>query len=254
MARYRRRIRRAPRRKYSAPTSRYARVGGRMRRARVQYNRNRTGLISLVRKTSQITTYSTPGAAGLINKNDPTGTCLSLGTPAYITGTDNCYDIPFSMVFRLDQLMNSTDITNLADQYKIVSAIVKLHANWNLAGSSQTNAIPFVEYIQDHDDGAVPAISLIREKMGVKTKYFGTSRPFILMGVRPRFADTIFNNGLTSAYGVGSRKEWLNSQYPAVEHYAIKGVLHNVYLPGSGTGGTLFNWDVSLKVVAKDFQ
>lgn len=189
-----------------------------------------------------------------MTKNDPTGTCLNLGTPTYITGTDNCYDVPFSMSFRLSQLMNSGDITTLADSYKIVNALVKIHANWNMGGTNQTSAIPWVEYIQDYDDATVPAISDLREKMGTKNKYFNASKPTVLMGVRPKFADTIFNNGVTSAYAVGNKREWINSTYGGVEHYGIKGVLHNVQLPGSGSGGSLFNWDVSLKVVAKDFQ
>lgn len=216
--------------------------------------RHNTGFLSIVRKASQITTYSTAGVAGAITKNDPTGTCLNLGTPVYIAGTDNCYDIPFSMSFRLSQLMNSGDITTLADAYKIVSALVKIHANWNFVGGLQTSAVPWVEYIQDHDDATVPAISDLREKMGTKNKYFNASKPTILMGVRPKFADSIFNNGVTTAYAVGNKREWINSTYGGVEHYGIKGVLHNVQLPGSGSGGTLFNWDVSLKVVAKDFQ
>lgn len=214
----------------------------------------KTGFLSLVRKAAQITTYSTPALSGSMTKNDPTGNCLNLGSPVYIAGTDNCYDIPFSMSFRLSQLMNSTDITTLADSYKVLSALVKIHANWNLAGTNQTAAIPWVEYIQDHDDASIPAISDLREKMGAKNKYFSATRPTVLMGVRPKFADTIFNNGVTSAYAIGNKREWINSSYGGVEHYGIKGVLHNVQLNGAGSGGTLFNWDVSLKVCAKDFQ
>lgn len=243
--RYPRRARRLRRRPLRKPARRMRRKA---------YPRNKSGFLSIIRKASQITTYSAAGISGVMTKNDPTGTCLNLGTPVYITGTDNCYDIPFSLSFRLSQLMNSGDITTLADQYKIASALVKVHANWNTGGSVQTSAIPWVEYTQDYDDATVPAISDLREKMGVKNKYFNASKPTILMGVRPRFADTIFNNGVTSAYGLGNKREWINSTYGGVEHYGIKGVLHNVQLPGSGSGGTLFNWDVSLKVYAKDFQ
>lgn len=224
-------------------------------RRMVRYGKTKSGLISIIRKTSAIVTNSTPGTVGSVNKTDPTGTCLNLGTPVYVPGTVNCYDIPFSMVFRLDQLMNSSDITSLADQYKIVSAIVKLHANFNLAGTGpQTGAIPFLEYIQDHDDGTTPTLALLREKMGTKTKYFSASKPFIQMGVRPRIADTVYNNGTTpTAYAI-PKPQWLNTTSPGVEHYGLKGVLHNVLLPGGADVASCFNWDVSLKVLAKDFQ
>lgn len=230
----------------------------RKRYARRRHNpmRSRNGFLNIIRKTSAIVTNSTPGTVGSVNKTDPTGTCLNLGTPVYVPGTVNCYDIPFSMVFRLDQLMNASDITSIADQYKISSAIVKLHANFNLAGTGpQTGAIPWLEYIQDHDDGVTPTLAQLRERMGVKTKYFSATKPYIQMGVRPRFADTVFQNGSSATgYGVGSRREWLNTTYSGVEHYGLKGVLHNVLLPGGADVASCFNWDVSLKVLAKDFQ
>lgn len=243
-----------PRRKY-APKRRLVRRKrlARPMRRRV-YRGPRQGFLSIVRKLSQIQTYATGGTAGGIGKVDPTGTCLNLGTPVYINGTDNCWDVPFSMVFRLDQLMNATDITSISDQFKILSAFVKVHANYNLTGAGLANAVPFIDYIQDHDDAIVPSLALMREKMGVKTKYFSTSKPYILMGVRPRCADTVFQNG-TSATGYSIPKSlWINTTYSGTEHYGIKGVIRNIYLPAGSSVGSLLNWDVSLKVLAKDFQ
>lgn len=241
--------------KLIASALRRRRAGGRRRFARKR-RFGGTGYLKLVRKTALIQTYSNSAVAGTVVKVDPTGTCLNLGTPVAITGTTNCYDIPFSMSFRLDQLMNSTDVTNLADQYKIDSVKVKLHVNGisniylNNAGSTQ----PWVEYIQDYDDAAVPSLSLMREKMGVKTKYFSGNKFAVTMGVRPRIADAVFNNGITTAYAVNKRSQFLNSTYPSVEHYGLKGVLHNVQLSGNTNVSSLFDWDVTQYITAARLQ
>lgn len=188
--------------------------------------------------------------------NDPTGTCLSLGTPVLITGTANCYDIPFAMKFRLDQLMNSNDITNISDQYKINSVKVKVHVNGQStyylgnAGSVQ----PWIEYIQDYDDATVPTLAQIREKMGVRTKYFSGVSQAVTMGVRPRIADVVFGSGVSNAYAINKRAQFLDCNYPNVEHYGLKGVLHNVQLPGTSNVSSLFDWDVTQYVTASRLQ
>lgn len=211
-----------------------------------------SGSIVVVRKPSIIRTSCSPGIAGTITIQDPTGTCLNLGTPVYITGTQNCYDIPFAMTFRFDQMMNANELQVLFDRYRILSALVRVH--YNVDNSNEVKTMPWIEYIQDHDDAGLPSVAGMREKQGSKTKFFGTNKFMIKMGVRPRFADSVYNNGVTTAYGIGNRKEFLNTQYPGVEHYGIKGVLHNVPLSGNGSGGNIFDFDVSLKVLCKDVQ
>lgn len=237
-------------RKGARRARRYGRLVRRPRR------KNLAGSFAIARKTSLIQTYSNSAVAGTIVKVDPTGTCLDLGTPVAITGTTNCYDIPFSMKFRLDQLMNSTDITNISDQYKIKSVKVNVHVNGvsniylNNAGSVQ----PWIEYVQDYDDAGVPTLAQIREKMGVKTKYFSGSKFGITMGVRPRVADVIFGSGITTAYAVNKKSQFIDCNYPNVEHYGLKGVLHNVQLSGTANVSSLFDWDVTQYVTASRLQ
>lgn len=230
-----------------------------VRRKRLARPRRRVpsaGSFHIARKTALIQTYSNSAVSGTMVLNDPSGTCLSLGTPVAITGTTNCYDIPFAMKFRLDQLMNSTDITNISDQYKIKSVKVKVHINGvsnmylNNAGSVQS----WIEYIQDYDDATVPTLAQIREKMGVKTKYFTASRMSVSMGVRPRLADVVFGSGVSNAYAINKKSQFIDCNYPNAEHYGIKGVLHNVQLSGSTNVSSLFDWDVTQYVTAARLQ
>lgn len=244
-------------RKY-APKRRLVRRKRLLRRRplRLAPRRAPQGRFNITRKLSMIQTYSHPSVAGTMQLNDPSGTCLTLGSPVLVTGTTTVYDIPFSMKFRLDQLMNSSDITNLADKYRINSVKVKVHANGlttNYTGLSAAGQ-PWIEYIADHDDATVPSISQIREKMGVKTKYFSGVKAAVSMGVRPRVADTVFANGVSSGYAVNRFSQYINSTYPNVEHYAIKGVLHNVQLSGTANVVNLFDWDVTQFVTVADLQ
>lgn len=235
-------------------------VGGRRRRyvpRRRRYaKRPSQGFLKLNRKLPKIVTYASTGAAGVLSLNDPTGNCLSLGTPVLITGSSSIYDVPFSMKFRLDQLINSADLTNIADRYKINSVKVKVHvnnANMSFAGNS-AGGQPWIEYIQDHDDATLPTASFMREKMGVRNKYFSGARYAVTMGVVPRVADEVYSNGITTAYAVNRPRQWINCAYPGVEHYGLKGILHNVPLIGTTNGNIIIDWDVTEFVTVADIQ
>lgn len=224
-----------------------------LRKNRMMRTKNyivKQGGFVITRKLPLITVTS-GAVAGLFTLNDPTSTCLTLGTASASPGTVGLYDVPFSLKFNLTQLQSYTDITSIADQYKINSVLVKLSSTYQ-ASTGVGQGPAWVEYIQDHDDGAVPSISQLRQKMGVKTKYFGPNRNCIKMGVRPRVADEVYNNGVTTGYAV-PRAMYINAEYPAVEHYGIKGILHNMYSNGSSNQGTIFA-DISFSVSAKDLQ
>lgn len=222
---------------------RYRKAGPRLYRGHGGFN--------IVRKLP-LMTITSASVAGLYTLNDPTGTCITLGTPSAAPGTTGLYDIPFSMKFSLNQLQTFTDITQIADQYYLNNVLVKLVSGFQ-AATGVGAPTPWVEYIQDKDDAAVPTLAQMRQKMGVKTKFFGPTRTRIQMGVRPRVADEVFSSGITTGYAVGARVQWINCDYPAVEHYGIKGILHNVYSNGTSNQG-LLTFDVSFKVSAKDLQ
>lgn len=212
--------------------------------------RRQNGGFNLTRKLPVITLCSS-AVAGLATLTDPTGTCFQYSVLGASPGTTNQYDVAFSLKFSLNQLLSFTDITQIADQYKLNSVLVRLASGFQVATGTGA-AVPYVEYIQDHDDAAVPSLNLMRTKMGVKTKYFGPNRNIIKMGVRPRVSDEIYSTGISTGYSVG-RPQWINCDYPAVEHYAIKGIIHNMVLNGT-PNSALLNWDISFNVSAKDLQ
>lgn len=230
------------------------------RRRRPAYRRKwqqrrqiRHGYIYISRKLSNITVQSgAGGVAGAPFLNDPTGTCLTLGTPVGTTMA-NVYDVPFSMGFQLNQLMNSNELTAIADKYRILSASVKVHYN-NTAGANgvggtgTSGSIPWIEYIQDKDDALPPSIAGMREKMGCRNKYFSSSKPAVTMAVRPVPAPFLLGSG----YAVPSRSPYINTSNAAVPHYGLKGVFHSLWLPTTVVG--LMEFDVTLKVALRDIQ
>lgn len=246
----------APGRKYRLKR-RKARKGKKMARRRPY--RNNHGHLRLKRKMPEIHLYSSApaGAAGFMGVSDPTGTCVTLGTATNVPGVSGLYNIPFSMVFRLDQLPSYTEITTLADRYKLNSIVAKIRCNQNVQTLNQTTpnpSLPWIEWIADHDDGAVQTAAQFRERMGVTTRYFGASSKPVVMKCKPRTANLVFNNGVTNAYVVPNKSQWINSSYAGIEHYAIKGILHEVSLPGTIYAGSTFSVDVTFDVSAADIQ
>lgn len=223
-------------------------VGGR----RVGYRKTSKGFVCVKRKLPELYVRNS-GTQGVAQIVDPTGTCILLGAPIADGGGAGTYSVPFSMTFRMDQVINSTDITNLCDAYKLKYVKIGVTYQSTQASVGGLNIMPNITWIQDHDDNAVPAsVNSLREKMGTKMRTFGFNK-IVNIGVQPRVADTIYNNGVTSAYAV-SKPQWINSQYPSTEHYAIKGILSNVSLASSATTSTYFKFDVTTTVYGKDFQ
>lgn len=207
------------------------------------------GGLYVVRKLPQIQSYGS-GVAGVLTTYDPTGSCLTLGAGVPRAGSLVMYDVPFSLKFRLNQLTNYSELTAISDKYKIKSVLVRLTFNHFTVTSPIGAGMPWVEYEPDYDDSALPTVTNFREKMGTKTKHISTTKNYIKMGVRPRFT---MNTPAISGAVIANKKDYLNCANPDVDHFAIKGIIRNVYISGSA-GESPFDWDISTSVVLRDIQ
>lgn len=238
------------RRRYGLkPRSKAVRRPRYYRRRLLKRNPKHGGMF-VVRKVKELMTLNTTGVLGGYSVSSANNT-LSLGTPQAAPGGSSIYDCPFTLTFRLDELENYTELTALFDQFKIVSAKIKVQSTF-FASTQTSTPVPFIDYIQDYDDNTMPSISLMRQKMGVKTKYFG-SKSNVTMGVRPKPAQMLYNGALATGYAVPGRSVWINTSNSDVPHYSIKGVIRNLYLPASANVSPL-TWDVSIGVALKDVQ
>lgn len=213
--------------------------------------RNRTGFIKVVRKTGEIFVQNS-AVAGAVQITDSTGTCLQMSTAGVSTGFANTFDLPFAMKFSLSQILNSSDITNICDKYKIKKTVIRIYFNSNQNSIQSTNSLPQVTYMTDQDDASIPTSAQVREKMGAKIKYFN-SRNYVTLVCYPRPVTEVFNTGVTSAYSPG-RQLWIDCNNNNVEHYGLKGVLQNVNLAASPSFAVGFKFDVTHTIYGKDIQ
>lgn len=222
-------------------------------RGRLYKRGRKTGSLYLTRKLLEMA-ISNNGTTGGVTLVDPSATCLQVGATALSVGSSQGYDVPFSLRFRLDQIINSGEIQALCDKYKILGAYCRIYYNKSGSAAGATAGMPYVEYINDHDDANVPSVLTLREKMGVKLKTFSNASSYIGIKCIPKPTREIYATGIATAYELPSKPIWIDMANPSVEHYAIKGVLHNVYLPNTNALTEVFKFDVTLKIAGKDIQ
>lgn len=218
---------------------------------RFSYTRSKTGFMKVERKCPEVFIQNA-AVAGTVSVTDmSTASFINVGTPVS-TGFANTYDVPFACRFSLLQILNSTDITNLCDRYKLKKTVIRVYFNSNNNSIQSQSSLPQLSYNWDDDDNTVPTPAALREKMGTKIKYF-TNKNMIKITVYPKVANSLFNNGVLSGAGV-AKPQWINSTYPNVDHYGLKGVIQNVNLPASPSFAVGFKMDVTHTLYGADFQ
>lgn len=235
-----------PRRKRVMRKKRY------LKKRRSPMMRKKGGL-TLLRKLPEISIHNT--GSGTVAVTGSVSNAVLLGVPTQsvgATGTTS-YDVPFSMRFSLNQIINHTDITNLCDKYRIAGAYIRFYNNKTGASINSTGGYACMQYITDHDDALVPIVSSLREKMGVKFKTFNNASSYIGVKCRPVPAREVFNTGITSGYEVPKYAPYLDCANDTIEHYGIKGVISNFNLPATANT-ELIKVDIALLIQAKDFQ
>lgn len=230
--------RRAPRK---ARKPRYGR-----RHKRRNFRRLNTNMFALTRSVAQIGIKGT--GAGTVDSTNTN--MLNLGTPVSCAhGTSNCYDIPFSLYFRLDQLVSYTELTVLADYYKILKAVVTF-ATSNSFSPGQVST--YIDYNIDKDDAAVPSISDEDQKSALRQKGFNQFGQATLY-CAPKPVVTVYPGSGTASYALMNKGAWIDCNNISVPHYGIKGIFRNVSLV-SASSFQAFSVRVRLTVAAKGIQ
>jgi len=217
----------------------------------------RQGGFYITRKLPLMAVSST--AAGTVALADPTTSCITLGTPSLSVGFSNdVYDIPFTLKFQLDQLSQSSDLTSIGDQYKILKSYLRVYYNNSNSAYRAASAagklvsVPFIQYITDEDDANLPTQERLRAKMGVGLKTFKNNSSYIGIQRSPTPTMEVYAGGATSAYS--PMAAWIDMTDDDVPHYAIKGILTQVPLLDTVDGTAVFTFDVALSVAVKGLQ
>lgn len=209
-------------------------------------------------QTCYINNSSVFGAPAVTNPSGGTA-MIQLGSVITNPYFGNNFTFPFAMTFTLDQLAQYSDLTGFADRYKITDVSIRLQYNSDsvagvsTTGQAQPNIVPSICYIPDYDDANVQTPSECNAKMGLKRKALNNGA-FHIIKLKPRVAPAVFQSGIATAYSVPSKSMYLNSAYPSVPHYGLKGYFDNFFLGGLGAGCSQVTIDVVMKVALRDFQ
>lgn len=227
-----------------------------MRKRRMARKGPRTGVIHLTRKTEEQNVYNT-AVAGVAAAS---GSVVTIGapyqTPPFAGST--YYNIPFSMDCALSDLVNSTELTAIADKYKINYIKLRLFCTSNTASSGGTSQLPSVLWSTDQDDAGIPASSKggldsIREKMGVKVRQFKQNGGPLNIFIRPKVSSGVFGGATVQGAGV-IKAPFLDCALPSIPHYGLKGYLQDVNLAATPSVYTQFKFDVTIGVTLRDIQ
>lgn len=222
------------------------RRGGAIRRL----NTRSQGYMNINRKLETLAIL-TGNEIGSVTSIDTTGTCITLGVPTPVSGAlAGTYDVPFSLKFRLDQLSGYTELTNLFDQYKINGVKANIAQFYNTSSVTSVG-LPWLETFNDHDNSLPEVLGQVRQRMYTKSTYYSATKQVAALYCKPKPSMAIYGNTVTGITPGASYRQtpWLDCSFPNVEHYSIKGIIHNMWLGNTGTNR--FNIDIEMNVSLK---
>jgi len=132
-------------------------------------------------------------------------------------------DNGYAYQFFLAGLPDSTDFTNLYDQYRIL----KVHVRLVLNTPNISTAYPRITSVVDYDDSAAPTVETeLLQYPNAKVCQFGPSTVQHEFEFVPRAATAMFQ-GVTTGYALAKAGQWLDGGYPAISHYGVKFFITN---------------------------
>jgi len=225
------------------------------RRARRKLRMN-NGMLTLTRRISEQNIYNT-AVAGTAAAS---GSVVTIGTP-YQTppfAGSPYYNIPFSCDVALADLLNYTELTALADKYKINWVKMKVYSTSNTASAGGSGQLPSILYSLDEDDAVVPAssttgLNTLREKMSSKLRQFKQNGSGFSIFFKPKIMNVI--GGAAGAAVSGPiPAPYIDCSNVDVPHYGVKGFLQDVNLSATPTAFTQFKFDITISLTLKDIQ
>lgn len=126
--------------------------------------------------------------------------------------------------FRLGDLPNSSEFTNLFDMYRIDKVKIRFMPRANSAevGSNQGQVKLFTAI--DYDDITTPAS--IQELLQYENCKVSNTTNITTRVLKPKFASEVYQSATSTAYG--ARSGWIDCSNPLVQHYGIKWALQQL--------------------------
>lgn len=137
--------------------------------------------------------------------------------------------------FKLSQLQNVTDFSNLFDQYRIRNVklmfVPRVSSTENIVSAACATMV-----IMNDFDGSFPATESALMETGMHKMYRLLDK--ITWTCSPRVLNEIYKDGVTTAYGLRPRGEWIDMGNTTVSHFGTAAFVNgpatsydtNVYL------------------------
>lgn len=128
------------------------------------------------------------------------------------------FDTFGGIYFRLQDMPNVSEFTNLFDMYRIDKVTIKFMPRANSAEAGTNQGLVKLFTVIDKDDITTP--TSIAELLQYETCKVTPMSRVVTRTFKPLFAREAFQGGVTSAYTPGSG--WIDCSNPLVQHYGIK--------------------------------
>lgn len=152
-----------------------------------------------------------------------------------LTGNDVSPTQANGIFFKLNDLADYTNFTNLFDQYMIAGIqyrfTLKVDPSF-VTTTTNRGLYPYLKWAHDHDDVTVNSATLPTEIV-----QYPKMQEFIFSGDRPNtkwyylkpaVANSVYGTLVTTAYAPAWRV-WCDNQYPGIQHYGIKVLADQLY-------------------------
>lgn len=130
---------------------------------------------------------------------------------------------PVNIIFSLSQLPQAPEFTRLFDSYRIKGIHITAAPMTNSALT--LNPAYKMLWAVDLDDDTPAVLSEMLQRSAVHINNVtsgGNNAQIFNLNVRPRFQTEIYKTALTSGYGQGNPKLWLDTDDATIPHYGIK--------------------------------
>lgn len=143
-----------------------------------------------------------------------------------------------ALLFKLTDVPNSSDFTNLFDSYRIIGVKLTFRLMDNPDSSNYINFVlstqganfyPKLWYMIDRDDSTTPTVATIRERANARCKVLRPDR-FITVFIKyPKPLVPVATSGAVMSSSTG----WLRTSDTPADHYCVKVVLDKMGYAGN---------------------
>jgi len=151
-------------------------------------------------------------------------------------------EVSHTFIFRLSDVDNVTDFTNLFDNYRIIGVKLTFRLMTNPDSNNFLNSTVFTQganfypklwWVRDDDDGNVLSVADIRERNGSKCRILFPNKFLSIYVKYPRVLDEIVDNAGGTTVAAAPKAMWIKTAGTNTQHFGLKVALDKMGLAGN---------------------